>query len=128
MLAMPDRLSDPPRAKRNSGRTGRRRMTAAQAALSGQHAVADHRRRYGQQGPTSVMPALPGPPAWFSPELIEIWRATVGAAPQGMRASKVLAITPYDRTRITIPPPPRAEPVDDPWATLRRYPTVIDGG
>src|SRR5215472_8893175 len=86
MLAMPDRLSDPPRAKRNSGRTGRRRMTAAQAALSGQHAVADHRRRYGQQGPTSVMPALPGPPAWFSPELIEIWRATVGAAPQGMLA------------------------------------------
>src|SRR5215469_13537747 len=69
MPAMPDHRFDPPQPKRNSGRTGRRRLTEAEAALRGQHAMADHRRRYGEQEPTTRLPPLPDPPAWFTAEL-----------------------------------------------------------
>jgi hypothetical protein len=87
MAVMPDRRFDPPQSKRNSGRTGRRRHTAAEAAFSGQHAIADHRRLYGGQGPTTALPPLPDPPGWFSPDLRAIWSATIAAAPPGLLAA-----------------------------------------
>jgi hypothetical protein len=74
---MPDGL------KRNSGRTGHRRLTEAEVAQRDQHAAADHRRRYGQALPVNDMP-MPEPPEWFTPELRTIWHTTLTAAPEGL--------------------------------------------
>jgi hypothetical protein len=84
MSAMVEPPSAPSQPKRNSGRTGRRRMTAAEAALGGQHAVADHRRRYGNGSMAPSLPPLPDPPEWFTSVPIEIWNAAVTAAPPGL--------------------------------------------
>jgi hypothetical protein len=62
-------------------------MTEAEAALRGQHAVADHRRRYGEPGPTTALLPLPDPPDWFTVELRAIWSATIAAAPPGLLAA-----------------------------------------
>jgi hypothetical protein len=84
MAAMSDRRFDQSQPKRNSGRTGRRRHTAAEAALVGPQAAYEHRRLYGGQGPTTALPPLPDPPSWFSTELKAIWGATIAAAPPGL--------------------------------------------
>jgi hypothetical protein len=75
--------SSPPPTKRNSGRTGPRRLTQEEVAQRGQHAVADHRRRYGQSLPTNQT-SLPPPPAWFTAELRSIWAHTLTSAPPGL--------------------------------------------
>ncbi len=51
--------------KRNSRRTGPKRLTPAEVAQRDQHAMADHRRRYGQPLPRNELP-MPPPPAWFT--------------------------------------------------------------
>jgi hypothetical protein len=82
---MADRRFDPPQPKRNSGRTGRRRHTEAEAALVGPKAAYEHRRLYG---PTAAAPPLlPDPPAWFTADLRTIWEATIAAAPPGLLAA-----------------------------------------
>ena len=81
MSAM-DGSPDPLKPKRNSGRTGHRRLTAVEAALRGQHAIADHRRRYGNELPANAIPTL-GPPAWFTPELRAQALEVINANPYG---------------------------------------------
>jgi hypothetical protein len=72
----PDCLAQP---KRNSGRTGRRRMTEAEAAFRGPEALRKHRARHGRPvGPGNPMP---DPPEWFSPALLAIWHETLATAP-----------------------------------------------
>jgi len=73
--------------KRNSGRTGRRRLTAAEAALNGPKAAYEHRRLYSDQGPRQPLPTLGEPPAWFSPALADIWNGILTAAPPGLLAA-----------------------------------------
>jgi hypothetical protein len=73
----------PDGGKRNSGRTGNRRLTAAEVAQRDQHAVADHLRRYGAPLIENTAP-MPGPPAWFSRELKDIFIATLAGAPPGL--------------------------------------------
>ena len=75
-----DGSPDPLKPKRNSGRAGRRRLTAAEATLRGQHPIADHRRRYGIALPASAIP-MPGRPTWFTPDLRTIWNYTLATAP-----------------------------------------------
>ena len=72
-----------PEPKRNSGRTGRRRLGPAELAIRDRKAAGDHRRRYG---PTTSMVSdkLPPPPSWFGPELAEIWREIVATSPPGI--------------------------------------------
>jgi hypothetical protein len=65
------------------GRNGSRRYTAAEAAQRGQHAIADHRRKFGEALPVNSSP-MPDPPAWFSRELKEIFTATLAGAPPGL--------------------------------------------
>jgi phage terminase small subunit len=77
---MPDAVMKP---KRNSGRTGPRRLTAAEVAQRDQHAAADRRRRYGQPLPVIDMP-MPSPPDWFTRELRAIWQRTLATAPPGL--------------------------------------------
>jgi phage terminase small subunit len=69
--------------KRNSGRTGKRRLTAAEIAQRDQHAVADRRRRYGRPLPVNELP-MPDPPKWFTSVLRGIWHTTLTTAPAGL--------------------------------------------
>lgn len=75
---MPARLPNEP--KRNSGKTGRRRLTPQQTGLLGPKALADYQRRYGQ---APALPPLPEPPGWFGAELVTIWQNTLAAAAPG---------------------------------------------
>jgi hypothetical protein len=68
---------------RNRGRNGSRRHTAAEAAQRGQHAIADHRRKFGESLLENTSP-MPDPPAWFSRELKDIFAATIASAPPGL--------------------------------------------
>jgi hypothetical protein len=68
---------------RKRGRNGSRRHTAAEAAQRGQHAISDHRRKFGEPLPTNTAP-MPAPPSWFSRELKEIFAATIAFAPPGL--------------------------------------------
>jgi hypothetical protein len=79
-------MSTPPHEpKRNSGRTGRRRLSPAELAVRDPQATIDHVRRYGVASTAAAgSPALPGPPAWFTPELWAIWVQIIEAAPIGM--------------------------------------------
>jgi hypothetical protein len=74
---MPARPNEP---KRNSGKTGRRRLTPEQTALLGPKALADYHRRYGR---APALPPLPEPPGWFGAELVTIWQNTLAAAAPG---------------------------------------------
>ena len=69
--------------KRNSGRTGPRRLTAAEVAQRDQHAIADRRRRYGHPLPVTDA-AMPAPPGWFTPAQTAIWQRTLATAPPGL--------------------------------------------
>ena len=69
--------------KRNSGRTGPRRLTEAEVAQRDQHAATDHRRRYGQLLPINETP-MPAPPDWFNEEQVAIWQRILSAAPPGL--------------------------------------------
>ena len=71
------------KTKRNSGRTGKRRLTEAEVAQRDRQAVADHRRRYGQTLPVAAVP-MPPPPAWFTTEQKAIWQQTLATAPPGL--------------------------------------------
>jgi hypothetical protein len=66
--------------KRNSGRTGQRRLTEAEVAQRDKQAVADHRRRYGEPLVENTSP-MPNPPTWFTKELKDILAATLAGAP-----------------------------------------------
>ena len=67
--------------KRNSGRTGTRRLTIAEAEARGVESLRDYQRRYGK--PQSLPPLGLDPPAWFTAELTEIWREIVSSATSG---------------------------------------------
>jgi hypothetical protein len=84
-----------PEPKRNSGRTGRRRLSPAELALREPKAATDHARRYGAIA-AAVPSPLPDPPGWFTPELCLIWTQILEAAPIGMlTAIDYPAITAY---------------------------------
>jgi hypothetical protein len=68
-------------AKRNSGRTGTRRLTVAEAAARGTQSLSDYQRRYGK--PQSLPPLGLDAPSWFTPELTEIWHEIVSSAASG---------------------------------------------
>jgi hypothetical protein len=78
MLARP-----PNEPKRNSGKTGRRRLCPAELALREPKAAADHARRYGTVA-AAVPSSLLGPPGWFTPDLRTTWTRIIEAAPAGM--------------------------------------------
>ena len=161
-----------PEPKRNSGRTGRRRLSPAELAIRDRKAAGDHRRRYG---PTTdvVSDKLPPPPSWFGPELAKIWSEIVATSPPGIltaadhpavvayavavrehdrlarriaarktpttaalsrqlrllaaevrAAGSHLGLSNYQRSRITVPPPPPQEPV----SAFRRFDTILPDG
>jgi hypothetical protein len=82
---MPAHLPNEP--KRNSGRTGRRRLSPAELALREPKAAIDHRRRYGTATAPVLSSPLHDPPAWFTPSLTEIWHNTIAAAAPGALAA-----------------------------------------
>jgi hypothetical protein len=100
--------------KRNSGRTGRRRLTLAQTAQRGPKAVRDYQRRYrlevvvtGKAEPEAPRSAddLRDPPDWLTAEQKKIWRyiieaAAPGALPKNARGLVVSWVTAEDRHRI----------------------------
>src|SRR5271165_6915790 len=69
--------------KRNSGRSGPRRLTEAEVAQRDRQAAADHRRRYGRPLPVNDAP-MPRSPAWFTTEQIAIWQRILVTAPPGL--------------------------------------------
>jgi hypothetical protein len=72
----------PATPKRNSGHTGRRRLSEAEAALRGPQALRDHRRNYGRA--VSADNPMPPPPAWFTEPMVKLWDEVVSAAPAGV--------------------------------------------
>jgi phage terminase small subunit len=77
---------DPAPPKRNSGRTGHRRLTAAEAAMRGD--ARHHRLRYGTAPTaaaltTGLLPAA-APPAWLDSEEAEAWARIIADAPSGL--------------------------------------------
>jgi hypothetical protein len=94
----------PNEPKRNSGKTGRRRLTPAELALREPKAAADHARRYGTIA-AAVPLCLPDPPRWFTAELRTTWTQIIEAAPIGMLTAAdhpsivayALAIFEHDR-------------------------------
>jgi phage terminase small subunit len=75
--------SDQSPPKRNSGRTGTRRLTQLEVAARDQHAKADHQRRYGTPLAENARP-VGEPPRWFSARQKAIWRETLAGAPPGL--------------------------------------------
>jgi hypothetical protein len=161
----------PNEPKRNSGKTGRRRLTPAELALREPKAATDHARRYGTIA-AAVPPSLPDPPVWFTPELCLIWTQIIEAAPIGLltaadhpavvayalaifehdrlarpvaarktpapaplarqlrllaaevrAAASHLGLSIYQRTRINLPLPPPAEPVE-----FARFDVILPDG
>jgi hypothetical protein len=79
--------------KRNSGRTGRRRHTLAEAMLVGPKAAYEHRRLYDE--PPALAP-LGEAPDWFGAELGDVWAEIVAGAPPGWLAmSDAPAVATY---------------------------------
>jgi hypothetical protein len=70
-------------AKHPRGRNGNRRHTTAEAMQRGQHALAVHRRKFGETLVENTA-TIPPPPAWFSRELKEVFLATIASAPPGL--------------------------------------------
>lgn len=68
-------------SKRNSGRTGTRRLTLDQAAARGIESLRDYQRRYGK--PAALPPISDGAPSWFTEDLQTIWEEVLAAAPAG---------------------------------------------
>jgi hypothetical protein len=79
--------------QRNSGRTGRRRHTVAEATLAGPKAAYEHRRLYGEP---PAMAKLGEAPDWFGAELGDIWVEIVAGAPPGwLTAADAPAVAIY---------------------------------
>jgi hypothetical protein len=88
-------MTTPTEPKRNSGRTGRRRLSPEETALRGNVALAKYNRRYGMPS-VAALPALPNPPAWFTPDLVGIWcDTTASVAPGALSAVDTGNLTAY---------------------------------
>jgi hypothetical protein len=68
--------------KRNSGRTGRRRMSETEAVFRGPKALYDHRRNHGR--PIGAGNPMPPAPAWFTAPMRTIWDDVLATAPPGV--------------------------------------------
>ena len=68
--------------KRNSGRTGRRRLSEAEVVLRGPQALAKHRARHGR--PIAAGNPVPPAPAWFTAPMLTIWHDVLVTAPDGV--------------------------------------------
>jgi hypothetical protein len=75
-------LPPPAAPKRNSGRTGRRRLTEGEAALRGPKMLHEHHRLYGLAIGSGG--SMPPPPAWFTEPMVKLWDEVIFAAPAGV--------------------------------------------
>ena len=72
-------------SKRNSGRTGARRLTIEQAAARGVESLRDFQRRYGK--PAVLPPITDAAPDWFTEDLQTIWHEVLASTSAGALAA-----------------------------------------